>query len=200
MAYMNKKKLASKTLLIIEDDIRARVHLVEILEIYFKTVLSFEDGCKALEYIETRMPDIIVSDIKMPCLDGISLIKKVTNKSYKPVIVLTTAFSDKEYLLEAIDMKVDGYLVKPIDINKLLEKINNALNSFDTINLKYTILSDREYEVFLDLAKGLKPLEISLKYDVKAKTISTYRRRIFDKMGFTSNAELISYVIKNRLG
>ena len=200
MVYMNKKKFSSKTLLIIEDDKQAREYLVEILEIYFKTISSFENGCEALEYVETLMPDIIISDIKIPCLDGISLIKKVTNKRYKPIIILTTAFSDKEYLLEAIDMKVDGYLIKPIDINLLLEKIANALDSFDNINLRYKILSDREYEVFLDLAKGLKPLEIALKYAIKAKTISTYRRRIFTKMGFTSNAELVSYVIKNRLG
>jgi len=198
--YMSKKKFSSKTLLIIEDNIQAREHLVEILEVYFKKVSSFEDGCNALEQIETLIPDIIISDIKMPCLDGISFIKKVKNESYKPIIIFTTAFSDKEYLLEAIDMKVDGYLVKPININILLEKITNALGSFENINLKYKILSDREYEVFLDLAKGLKPLEIALKYGIKAKTISTYRRRIFIKMGFTSTAELVSYAIKNRLG
>ena len=196
---MNKKKFSSKTLLIIEDDMKAREHLFEILEIYFKQVLSFENGCEALENIETLMPDIILSDIKMPCMDGISFIKKVKQDSYKPIIILTTAFTKQEYLLEAIDIKVDGYLIKPININLLLEKIANALVSFKNINLKYKILSDREYEVFIHLSKGLKPSEIALKYGIKAKTISTYRIRIFEKMGFSSNAELVSYVIKNKL-
>lgn len=194
------KNFSSKTLLIIEDNKQAREYLVEILDLYFKQVSSFENGCDSLENIEILMPDIIISDIKMPCMDGISLIKRVKQDNYKPIIILTTAFSEKEYLLEAINIKVDGYLIKPIDINILLEKITNALvDSFENINLKYKMLSDREYEVFIDLSKGLKPSEIALKYNVKAKTISTYRRRIFEKMGFTSNAELVSYVIKNKL-
>jgi DNA-binding NarL/FixJ family response regulator len=189
----------TKTLLVIEDNKQAKEHLVEILELYFKQVISFEDGCEAIEKINTFIPDIIVSDIKMPCLDGMSFIKKVKTENYKPIIIFTTAFSDKEYLLEALNMKVDGYLIKPINIDTLLNKIADALGSFENINLKYKILSDREYEVFLDLSKGLKPLEIALKYGIKSKTISTYRRRIFEKMGFLSNAELISYAIKNKL-
>lgn len=193
------RSLLSKKLLIVEDDKMANRHLVEILEVYFKEVISFINGCEALDRIGVLLPDIIISDIRMPCLDGISFVKKVKNDSYRPIVILTSAFSDKEYLLEALDMQVDGYLIKPIDINKLLEKIQNAFDSYDNINPKYKKLSSREYEVFLNLAKGFKPAEIASKYDVKAKTISTYRRRIFEKLGFTSNAELVSYAIKNKL-
>jgi len=196
---MNKQKISLMTLLIIEDNHQTKEYLVEILKIYFKEVSSASNGCEALEIVKRMMPDVIVSDIKMPCLDGLSLIKKIKSDIYKPITILTTAFNDKEYLLEAINMKVDGYLIKPIDITLLLEKIDESLSVFENINLKYKKLSSREYEVFLNLAKGLKPLEIALKYSIKAKTVSTYRRRIFEKMGFQSNADLISYAIKNKL-
>ena len=196
---MNQQKFSSLTLLIIEDDKQTREQFVEVLEIYFKNILSAQDGCDALDKIETDMPDIIISDIKMPCLDGISLIKQVKNETYQPIVILTTAFSDKEYLLEAIDIKVDAYLIKPINIKQLFEKIDNAVDSFENINLKYKKLSMREYQVFLDLAAGLKPSEIAQQYDLKSKTISTYRSRIFEKMNFASNAELITYAIKNNL-
>ena len=196
---MNTEKLSTKTLVILEDELQAREYLYDILKLYFKEVISFCDGCEALDKIHDIMPDIVVSDIKMPCLDGISFMKKIVTKEYQPILILTTAFSDKEYMLDAIDLKVAGYLIKPINIDMLLDKIDNALISFDNINLKYKQLSKREYEVFIDISKGLKPSEISIKYDVKAKTISTYRRRIFKKMGFSTNAELISYRIKNKL-
>jgi len=196
---MNQQHFSLMTLLIIEDNQQTKEYLVEILKVYFKEVSSASNGCEALKIIENIMPDIIVSDIKMPCLDGLSLIKKIKSDTYKPITILTTAFNDKEYLLEAINMKVDGYLIKPIDINLLLEKIKESLSTFENVNLKYKKLSSREYEVFLNLAKGLKPLEIALKYSIKAKTVSTYRRRIFEKMGFQSNADLVSYAIKNKL-
>ena len=196
---MNQQKFSSLTLLIIEDDKQTREQFVEVLEIYFKNIVSAQDGCDALEKIKADMPDIIISDIKMPCLDGISLVKQVKNETYQPIVILTTAFSDKEYLLEAIDIKVDAYLIKPINIKQLLKKIDNAVESFENINLKYKKLSIREYQVFLDLAAGLKPSEIAQQYDLKSKTISTYRSRIFEKMNFASNAELITYAIKNNL-
>ena len=197
---MNKQNLSSMSLLIIEDDKPTREHFHEVLEIYFAEVEVVRDGCEALSKIESFMPDIILSDIRMPCLDGISVIKNIKKEdNYQPIIIFCTAFSDKEYLLEAIDIKVDAYLIKPINIQDLLEKIKNALSSFNNINLKYKKLSIREYEVFIDLAKGYKPSEIAKKYGIKAKTISTYRQRIFTKMGFASNAELVSYAIKNQL-
>ena len=196
---MNKQNFSSMTLLIIEDDTQTREHFVEVLEMYFKKVIAAVDGCDARTKIASNIPDIIISDIKMPCLDGISLIKEVKDNTYKPIVVFTTAFSEQEYLLEAIDIHVDAYLIKPINVHQLLEKISDAINSYDNINLKYKKLSTREYEVFLNLAAGRKPAEIAQQYDIKSKTISTYRRRIFEKMGFHSNAELITYAIKNHL-
>ena len=196
---MSKQNFSSTTLLITEDDKRTREHFVEVLEMYFKKVIAAEDGCDALTKIASNIPDIIISDIKMPCLDGISLIKEVKNKTYRPIVIFTTAFSNQEYLLEAINIHADAYLIKPINVHKLLEKISDSIDSYDNINLKYKKLSSREYEVFLNLAAGLKPAEIAQQYDVKPKTISTYRRRIFEKMGFHSNAELITYALKNHL-
>jgi len=196
---MNKESFLSLTLLIVEDNKQAKNIMVDILTPYFKEIQSSNNGCEALAKINSFMPDIIITDIEMPCLDGISLIKKIKTDTYKPIVIVISAFSNTQYLLEAIDIKVDGYFIKPIDINLLLEKIKIASNSFENINLKYKRLSAREYEVFLDISNGLKPLKIASKYNVKSKTISTYRQRIFEKMGFRTNAELISYVIKNRL-
>jgi len=187
-------------LLIVEDNESASKQLKDTLSLYFEKISIAVDGCDAMEKIKEFSPDIIVSDIRMPCLDGIEMIKRVKSKSYSPIIIITTAFSDSSYLLDALDMKVDAYLIKPIDIQQLMKKIEDSIGYVATNNdLRYKMLSVREYEVFLDLAQGIKPSEIASKYDIKAKTISTYRNRIFKKMGFSSNAELIAYAIKNNL-
>ena len=196
---MNKESFPHLTLLIVEDNEDVKRILLDILASTFKEIKSASNGCEALEKINSFTPDIIITDIEMPCLDGISLIKKIKTNTYKPIVIVTSAFSNTQYLLEAIDIKVDGYLIKPTNVNLLLEKIKIASNSLEHTNLKYKKLSAREYEVFLDISTGLKPLKIASKYNVKPKTISTYRQRIFEKMGFKSNAELVSYAIKNRL-
>jgi len=196
---MINPKLLSMSLLIVEDNDNARKQLIDTLSLYFNNIIFAKDGCEGIEQIKDFMPDIIVSDIKMPCLDGIDMVKKATNSSYKPIIIFTTAFSDQEYLLDALDLRVDAYLIKPINITTLINKIIESSDSLEINDLRYKRLSQREFEVFLDLAKGLKTSEIASKYEVKPKTISTYRNRIFEKMSFKSNAELITYAIKNNL-
>jgi len=196
---MINKKLLSMKLLIVEDNESASKQLKDTLSLYFEKIFIAIDGCDAIEKIKEFSPDIIVSDIRMPCLDGIEMIKQIKSKFYKPVIIITTAFNDPTYLLDALDLKVDAYLIKPIDIHQLLYKIEESIGCTRDNDLRYKILSEREYEVFLDLARGLKPSEIAQKFDIKPKTISTYRNRIFKKMAFSSNAELIAYAIKNNL-
>jgi len=198
---LKNKEIALFSVLLVEDYANSREHTKDILSLYFQNVYTAENGCQGLEIIETEKPDIIITDIKMPCLDGIEMIQKGKEQGYDPVVIITTAFSDKEYLLSAIDMKIDAYLIKPINISLLLEKIEESLplKSDNYKDLRYKKLSAREYEVFLDLAKGLKAAEIAAKYNIKPKTISTYRNRIFEKMSFSNNADLVVYAIKNNL-
>jgi len=196
---MMNRTLLSLSLLVVDDNENTRKQLVDVLSLYFNKVVAAVDGCDGVEKIKTLQPDVIVSDIKMPCLNGLAMIRKIKNDHYSPVIIVATAFSDQEYLLDALDIKVDAYLIKPIKIDTLLSKITESLHGLEKHDLRYKKLSEREYEVFLDLAKGLKPSEIALKYNIKSKTISTYRNRIFEKMSFSTNAELVSYAIKNKL-
>jgi len=198
---MINQEISTISLLVVEDDTNTRNQLVDLLSLYFSNIHAASNGCEGLKKIEKEYPDVIISDIKMSCLDGIEMVRKVKDQNYKPIVILTTAFSDQEYLLDALDINVDAYLIKPIDIKILMEKITQNLNLPETKShdLKYKKLSKREYEVFLDLARGLKASEIALKYNIKPKTVSTYRNRIFEKMSFGSNADLVTYAIKNGL-
>jgi DNA-binding NarL/FixJ family response regulator len=188
------------SILIIEDDKKTRDYLYDILSLHFKVVYVAEDGCVGLEMFKKYAPHVVMADIKMPCMDGLEVLKALKEMNADVVSIVCSAFSDKEYLLSAIDIKVDAYMIKPININTLLEKISLSISSLNLDkSQKHTILSAREYEVFLNIARGVKPIDIASSFGIKPKTIGTYRKRILEKMNFKSNAEIVSYAIKNHL-
>lgn len=201
---MKSKLYHDLSVLIVEDDLNARVEVIDVLELYFGFVYSAKDGCEGLELIKKFHPDVIVTDISMPCMNGLEMMIETKNSTKSSNFIFTTAYSDPKYLLDAINNQAFAYLVKPIKFDILLEKIAemlifNQLPENDAVQNLHTLLSPREYEVFLDIAKGLKPNNIALKYEVKTKTISTYRKRILEKMCFNSNAEIIHYAVTNKL-
>ncbi|MEA3372451.1 MAG: response regulator transcription factor [Campylobacterota bacterium] len=200
---------SSLSILIVEDMESVRNDLQEILTHYFGFVHSAKDGCEGLSAIEKYHPDIIISDIDMPCLNGLEMISEAKKINSHTIIICTTAFKDTDYMLDAIDLKIDGYLIKPVKVDELLVKIEDNLKhrvvekDGETTLLSsaqlHRELSQREYEIFMDLAKGIKPQHIAEKYGIKPKTISTYRIRIFEKMHMHSNAELTRYAVENNL-
>ncbi len=201
---MKNRLYQNLSVLIVEDEDMVRDELEELLNIYFSYVHIAKDGCEGLELISKFHPDIIITDIEMPCMNGLEMMSEAKKLSINSVFIFATAFSDPEYLLSAIDNQAYAYLVKPIDFTKLFKKINELVQSDDSLTISsskllHKELSSREHEVFLDIARGIKPNNIAQKYDIKAKTVSTYRKRILEKMHLNSNAEIIRYSLKKDL-
>ncbi len=200
---MNKNnKYKDFSVLLVEDDLDTQAQFLEILDGIFQFVHSASDGCEGLSMIEKYHPNIILSDIEMPCMNGVDLLTEAKKINPNSVYIFTTAFNTTMYLHQAIDLQVDGYLVKPIHITRLFEKIDEAVSKrmmHTSSKALHQELSKREYEVFLDIVRGVKPLNIAQKYEIKSKTVSTYRKRIMEKMGVNSNTELIRYALTNGL-
>lgn len=120
--------------LFIEDDYNSRVQTLKMLENLFKSVETASDGIIALEKFQNNQFDIIFSDINMPNLDGIGFIDEIRQQDKNIPIVMMSAYDDKPYLLKCIEAGVDGYLIKPIVLQKLmnvLQKIIVKINSSD---------------------------------------------------------------------
>ncbi|MEN8303272.1 MAG: response regulator transcription factor [Campylobacterota bacterium] len=208
---MDTKKYKNLSVLVVEDEKSARVEIVDLLGSYFGFVHSAEDGCKGLESVCKFHPDVIILDIQMPCMNGLDMMEEVNKIRSNSILLFTTAFNDARYLLSAIDLKADAYITKPINIDLLLEKIEKSLigrtldnpigrgSGISSCELLHKNLSSREYEVCLDIAKGIKANAIAEKYNIKPKTVSTYRKRILGKMRLSSNAEIIRYAIAHGL-
>ena len=119
--------LKDKSILFAEDDIISRTQIVEILMMIFDKVFSAGDGIEAYEIYEDESPDIILTDIKMPKQDGLALVKKIRTYDYKTPIIVMTSFAEPELLIDAANLSIDGYLVKPASLEKLIFTLSKAM-------------------------------------------------------------------------
>ena len=105
-------------ILYVEDDEIARENGIEYLENFFEQIYEASDAITALQLYEKYQPDIIITDIQMPKLNGLEFVKRIRQKDKKTQIIVITAFCDKDYLLSAIELGLVKYLVK----NKIFYK------------------------------------------------------------------------------
>jgi YesN/AraC family two-component response regulator len=138
------KKLKTLTILYAEDEEGIRKNIADSLRYYVKEVLEAEDGQIALEMYLEKNPDIILSDIHMPILNGIDFIKKVREKDTHTPVIMITAHTDKKYLLDAVELHMEKYIVKPIDIDELFDALKKCIDSMD-INKKDILKVDEDY-------------------------------------------------------
>jgi len=117
------------TVLIAEDDPPSLLTIQTILKSRFENVLSAENGLKAFELFTEHSPDIVVSDVGMPFLDGLGLARQIREVNSQVPIIFTTAFDNKEVLLDAIKIGINHYIVKPVKRDNLIEILDSVANS-----------------------------------------------------------------------
>lgn len=118
-------------LLYVDDNRLIREEAVEYLSLIYNQVLEASNGEEALEVYRKNRPDIIITDIEMPIMNGIQMVKAIRRQDKKIPIIIVTAFLDTEYLLEAIELNLIKYILKPISNYKLdsaLELTHEYLN------------------------------------------------------------------------
>jgi len=119
------------TLLFAEDDMESRENYAFILQELFSRIYLASNGKEALELFQKHQPDILLLDISMPLLNGLDLVD-IIRKNYPEIpIVMLTAHSDRENLLKAVNLKLDGYLVKPVDASQLKETLQTLIRSLE---------------------------------------------------------------------
>lgn len=139
------------TLLYAEDDLETRENYVFVLKRFFETIYTASDGEEALCVYREKRPDMLLLDISMPLLDGLSLAEKIRETDKEIPIVMLTAYSDQAKLLKAIPLGLTEYLLKPIDDRELLatmKKLVIMLRDRSCVYLKSSCLWYREDEEF----------------------------------------------------
>jgi len=122
--------LKRSSILLAEDDVGLRDTFKKVLLLYVSRVYEASDGIEAYDLYGKHSPDIIITDIKMPKMNGLELIKKIRENDRKTPIIVTSAYADQELLLESIKLSLVEYLIKPIkesSLSKALEESSKAL-------------------------------------------------------------------------
>jgi len=183
---IDKNLLKRLTLLYVEDDDVIRTELSELLANFFSNVYVSKDGKEGLRtYLENQDNiDIILTDVNMPALSGIEMIKKIRGINSKVPVIFATAHSDNEFLAEAIKLRVQEYVVKPIDIRNLLSLMNEIASS-----LYQEFLLKQQQEELSKYKEIIDSNNIVIKTDTKF-TI-TYVNELFCEISGFDSDELI---------
>jgi len=122
-------QLKDYTLLFIENEIGIRENFKEYFELIFKNVYLGIDGVDGYEKYKEYKPDLIITDIKMPNMNGIELVQKIRQEDQETQIIVISAHTDVEYLLSCVPLGLIKYIVKPLNEEKLFHVFNTFVNS-----------------------------------------------------------------------
>ncbi|MGL5277806.1 MAG: ANTAR domain-containing response regulator [Cetobacterium sp.] len=173
-----------KTVVVAEDDSLIRMDLVEMLkENEYDVLGEAKDGLEAVKLALKHTPDILLLDLKMPFLLGTNVAKILKEKEYKNCIIMLTAYSVENYIKEATEYDVSGYLIKPLDEKILLSQMDLLYKNYsEKIKLKNALeISERKLKErkMLEKAKGILMYKYSLTEDeayTKIRKISMEKR------------------------
>lgn len=133
------KKTILKTVLIVEDDHESNQNIVFFLQNDFKKTISAYNGLEGWNYYVEELPDLIITDIQMPLMNGLDLIKKIRQHDFDTPIILLSAYEHCEFLKEAIPLNVIDYIVKPLTFQKLANVMKKLETRFSFMRYEYKI-------------------------------------------------------------
>lgn len=173
-------------------------------------------GDELLARVAAARPQVLVLDISMPGPGFLDTMRVLREAHPQLKILVLSTHSEDLYAVRSFKAGAWGYLTKSRSTEELLRAIRRISNDgkYLTLSLAERLasyldgeaeaapherLSDREYQVLIEIAKGRQVKEIGAELNLSPKTVSTYRKRIVEKMGIESTASLIRYAVENRL-
>ncbi len=133
------------SILFAEDEEEIRKNYVDYLRKYYENVYEAKDGVEAYSLYLEKRPNILILDIDMPHMNGLELLEKIREKDHNVKSLMLTAYTSKEFLLKAAQLKLIDYLVKPIKRARLkdaLQKAIDEIESYEVVSKKTLILGD----------------------------------------------------------
>jgi two-component system invasion response regulator UvrY len=205
-------------ILIADDHTIVRKGLKQILAETPDMVVADEasNGYEVLEKVRKNNFDVLLLDISMPGKSGLDILKELKAEKPKLPVLVLSMYPEEQYAIRVLRAGASGYLTKesaPDELVVAMRKVAQGKKyvspslaeklafdlEMDTTKPPHEMLSDREYQFLCMIASGKTVGEIAENLLLSAKTISTYRARILEKMKMKNNAELTHYAIQNRL-
>ncbi|EAI5815544.1 response regulator transcription factor [Campylobacter jejuni] len=132
-------------ILVVEDEVKARESLINVLSERFSKVIGAQNGDEGLKKFKKFKPDLVITDIAMPIMDGLDMAREIKEISDDVPIVVLSAYSEKERLLRSIDIGIDKYLIKPVDIEELFKVLDCLVGEKIEANMLVKISEEYQF-------------------------------------------------------
>ncbi|MFJ4157479.1 response regulator [Pseudomonas sp. NPDC089752] len=201
------------TVLIVDDHSTVRFAVRMLLERErFQVIGEVDNGSEVAQVARKLQPDVVVLDIGLPGLDGMEVIKRLQQLEHAPKIMVLTGQATDLYVRRCLDAGIGAFVTKSEDLDALIFAIKALVkgystfpqmavnsNTLDSEPTRLGSLSNREMEVLRRLSNGENNKHIGSQMNLSAKTISTYRGRIMDKLKTESLVEMVDLAKRNNV-
>ena len=209
----------SVKIMIADDHSLIREGLKNLLELEgdIEVVAEAEDGMQCLDKLEYITPDVLLLDINMPRMNGLDVLRNLKERRIKVKVLVLTVHNETEYLMKAVDIGIDGYVLKDSESSELKKAIfaivdgetyiqpslipalNSKMIEKDKDGAKIDLLTRRELEVLKLLAVGMYNKEVAEKLDISERTVKNHVSNIFKKIEVTDRTQAAVFAIRNNL-
>lgn len=205
--------------MIADDHSMVREGLKQLLELEGDIVVTGEasDGVECLELLEKNIPQVLLLDINMPNMNGLEVLEKIKEQKIDTKVIILTVHNEIEYLLKAVEIGIDGYMLKDSDSNELKKAIisviqgesyiqpnlipllNSKMIERDIDKEKLELLTKREIEVLKLMAFGSYNKDIGEQLNISERTVKNHISSIFKKIDVSDRTQAAIFAIKNNL-
>lgn len=200
-----------------DDHILIREGIKQLLEFdgSIEVIAEAGDGEECLLKLQGCNPQVLLLDINMPKLNGISVLEEVKKQKTDLKVLILTVHNEVEYLIKAVDIGVDGYLLKDsesVELKRaihlvvegesyiqprLIPMLNSRLIARDSDKDKIELLTQRELEVLKQVANGMINKEIATSLNISERTVKNHISNIFKKIDVSDRTQAAVFAIKN---
>ena len=197
-----------KRIVVVDDHPIVVKMLSNVLNADYELVGESGDGEEALHLVQTLKPDLVILDLELPKLDGLSVIRAIRAKHPETRVLVLSAKPEQVMANHTRIVGANGYVSKSRGIEERCSVVRAVLLGYDCFpagscdggrDVALNGLSPREIEVLQYLARGMSNKSIAARLGLSDKTVSTYKTRVLDKLGVSSLAALIEYATLNNL-
>jgi len=201
------------TATIVDDHPLARMAIRGVLERQKLTIVDeFEDGLSAFNSLKNKPSDIVIIDVEIPVLNGVELVERLRDCSFKGLLIVVSAKNERYYSKKCAESGANAFISKTQEMGSIVTAIESAKKGYSffpfflkeknetlTDMQRLESLSAQEMKVMSYMLSGLDNQNISDAMNISSKTVSTYKTRLMEKLGCHSLIALISFAHQNKL-
>ena len=219
MNKMGEENFMSTKVMLVDDHALIREGIKQLLEFdgSIDVIEQASDGAECLEKLQHVQPDILLLDINMPNVNGIEVLEEIKKKNIPVKVLMLTVHSEAEYLVQAVDIGANGYILKDSGSEELkkaiqsvmdgdsyiqpslIPSLNSRLVNRDIDKEKIAALTKREMEILTQIAGGMFNKEIAMNLNICERTVKNHISNIFKKIDVSDRTQAAVFAIRNNI-